>query len=298
MKDISTKLLTDSSGPPHNLYLFNILTGNLPDYSVPWVVETPDSPRKLAMVLAYDGSNFNGWQTQPVGNTLQQTLSKVLSGLCNHEVRLQVSGRTDKGVHALGQVAAFNTDSSLSLTKMLKALNSILPSEILIRALGAVNLNFHPRFSAKAKTYDYFLLPENNSIFLQNRAWVLPERLNAQAIKQALFFLPGKHNIRSLASQTPDKTESTKRHIMEAQLEVDKTGIWRIRITAEGFLRHVIRNLVGILVYIGLERVNPGELRAMLKTDRRTIAAPKAPAGGLYLSRVFYQPWTGPVVTG
>ena len=281
-----------------NSYFFSILAGNLPDYSVPWVAEAPDCPRRLALVLAYDGSSFNGWQAQPEGNTVQQVLSKALSELCNHEVSLQASGRTDKGVHALGQVVAFNTDSSLSLAKILKALNSILPSEILVRALGAVGQNFHPQFNAKAKTYDYFLLPENYSIFLQNRAWVLPERLNAQAIKQALFFLPGVHNLRSLASKLHDKTESTSRHIMEAQLEVDKSGVWRFRITAEGFLRHVIRNLVGILVHVGLEKVRPGELREMLKTDERTIAAPKAPAGGLYLSRVFYQPWSGPVVTG
>jgi tRNA pseudouridine38-40 synthase len=241
--------------------------------------------------VAYQGGAWSGWQYQPGLPTIQGALEMVLSKICAHEVRIQASGRTDAGVHAFGQVATFSTGSKLPSAKMLSALRALLPASIFPLALGPVASSFHARYSALAKTYDYYLAPQvQTGAFLRSFLWPLPWALDARSVAQALMLLAGPQDLRALST---GPAADSLRNIYEAKLEA-KPGFWRIRLTANGFLRHAVRNLVGILVQIGRGKLLPGQLREIIKAGNKLYAAPKAPPAGLYLQKVYYCPWPGP----
>ncbi|KIX11431.1 tRNA pseudouridine synthase A [Dethiosulfatarculus sandiegensis] len=243
----------------------------------------------MALVLAYCGDAFLGWQVQPKGSTVQGALESCLTRLCNEPIRVAASGRTDAGVHAWGQVASFTTNSNLSLERMEKGLKAMLPPEVCLRGLGQVRPGFHARYDAKAKTYDYFIWPgKKGRLFLQNRVWDLDRDLNAGRIKEALAGLPGDRDLRAMASQGVEVKGSTVRRVLAAELAQEPGGPWRISLTATGFLRHVVRNLVGTLAQIGWGKLPPEALFDMLEAGNRFHPGPKAPAGGLYLNRVYY----------
>lgn len=275
---------------------FSRLWGRFPPHGVPFQETAPPpepgQARRLALVLAYDGQAYAGWQVQPGAATVQGQVEAALSRLCGHPVRLLASGRTDAGVHALGQVASFDTHGRLDLATMARGLKALLPADIHPRALGAVADDFHARYSARAKTYDYYLWPAcGPSLFLRGRLWALPRPLDQEAVGQALALLPGERDLKALSTQGSEVQGTTVRQILQAELATWPTGLWRVRVTATGFLRHVVRNLVGVLVQVGCGRLRPQDLTAMLASGQRRPAGPKAPPGGLYLSRVYYQPW-------
>jgi tRNA pseudouridine38-40 synthase len=203
-------------------------------------------------------------------------------------------GRTDAGVHAWGQVATFNTTSRLAAPQMLAGLRALLPEEIHPRALGRVALDFHARFSAQAKTYDYFLWPQAGpALFQRQRLWPLWRPLDEEALRQALEPLPGPRDLKPFASQGAEAAGSTVRRVFEARLDLGPRGLWRVRLTASGFLRHVVRNLVGELVMVGLGKARPDSILEACAAGRRARTGPKAPACGLYLNRVYYQAYPG-----
>lgn len=276
------------------------LKGEFPPHGLPFLdpepAPAPGQPRHLALVLAYDGGGWAGWQAQPRKATLQVAVEEALGRLCGHSLRLAASGRTDAGVHALGQVASFGTTSTLPAARMLKGLRALLPAGLLARDLGAVPADFHARYSAQAKTYDYYLWPQAGlaGLFLRDRLWALDRRLDPQAVAQALAMLPGDRDLKALASQGQEAKGSTVRRILEARLDTWPGGPWRVRLTATGFLRHVVRNLLGVLSQVGTGHLPPGALIEMLEAGQRLYAGPKAPPQGLYLNRVYYQPWGGP----
>jgi tRNA pseudouridine38-40 synthase len=248
------------------------------------------------MVLAYDGGPFAGWQVQPGKRTVQGEVEAVLARLCDHPVRVHGSGRTDAGVHAWGQVASFATASCLAPQRMLKALAALLPPEIYPRALSEVPQEFHARYSVRAKTYDYFLWPATGpALFLRGRLWPLARELDARLVRQALAVLPGERDLAAFASRNAEAGSdgSTVRRILEARLDEGPRGLWRIRLTATGFLRHVVRNLVGSLAQVGWGGLAPSAIPEMLKAGRRLHPGPKSPACGLYLNRVYYGTWPG-----
>ena len=273
------------------------LWGHFPQPTVPFIgrdLADEHGLRYLALVLAYQGGPWAGWQLQKEAPSIQGELEKVLSKLCGHEVRVAASGRTDAGVHAFGQVASFATHSRLPLNEMLPALISMLPDSIFPLTLGAVNKDFHARFHALAKTYDYYLAPHIScGAFLTPFLWPIDKALEEKPVKTALMMCVGRRDMRALSSGAPEKGGSTVRNILEARLDV-KPGLWRIRLTAQGFLRHAVRNLVGILVNIGQGRLTPGQLLEMLRAGEKLYSAPKAPPNGLYLQKVYYHPWIGP----
>lgn len=271
--------------------LWSLVGGAFPPHQVPFVHPEPDSrdQRRLALVLAYDGTAYGGWQVQPEGPTIQAAVEAALSRLCDHPVRLAASGRTDAGVHAVGQVAAFSTTSRLELDRMARGLAALLPPDIHPRALGAVADDFHPRYHALAKTYDYYLRPGAAApVFLNRFAWPLREPLDPAALQKALELLPGRRDLAALASRGSEVNGSTVRRILAAELTRFDHGLWRVRVCATGFLRHVMRNLVGTLVQIGRGRLGPRDLMDMLAAGRRIHPGPKAPPAGLFLSRVYY----------
>ena len=269
------------------------LLGEFPAHQVPFLKSEDGlsgSQRRLALVLAYEGSEFAGWQLQPGKRTVQEEVEKVLSTLCDHLVRIEASGRTDAGVHALGQVATFSTASDLSLERMRRGLSSLLPDDVYARELGPVPGQFHARFDCQAKTYHYYLWPKAKAaLFLDNRLWAIQQELDKQAVAKALTLIKGEHDLLAFASRLGQVEEgSTVRRILQAELDAEGP-IWRIRLTGTGFLRHVVRNLVGTFVQVGMRRLQPEAVSEMLAAKQRIYAGPKAPAGGLYLSKVFYE---------
>jgi tRNA pseudouridine38-40 synthase len=275
-----------------NSILWPELLGDFPAHDVPFLKSEEglsNSTRRLALILAYEGSAFAGWQLQPGKRTVQEEVEKVLSTLCDEPVRLEASGRTDSGVHALGQVATFSTKSGLSLERMRRGLSSLLPDDVYARELGPVPATFHARFDCLAKTYHYYLWPKAEAaLFLDKRLWAIRQELDEKAMAQALESAKGEQDLLAFSSYLGQVEEgSTIRRILQAELDAEGP-VWRVRLKGSGFLRHVVRNLVGTCVQVGMGRLEPEAIKEMLDARRRIYAGPKAPAGGLYLSKVFY----------
>jgi len=272
------------------------LLGRFPSHNVPFLSAADKSDKKkinnirsAALVLAYDGIFFGGWQIQPNISTIQGELERVLSKLCSHPVRVCGSGRTDAGVHALGQVASFKIMTDLTIKKILTALRILLPSQIYPRELGEVPLDFHARYSAKIKTYDYYLWPQAGpTLFLHRKFWSLMRVLSESKVYETLELLPGLRDLRTFTSRSAKVYGSTLRRIYEAKLDIDIYGLWRIRVTANGFLRHIVRNLVGALVQVGYGQLQPDEIWEAFEIGKQLKGGLKAPAYGLYLNRVYY----------
>ncbi|MFZ5587655.1 MAG: tRNA pseudouridine(38-40) synthase TruA [Thermodesulfobacteriota bacterium] len=274
--------------------LWPCLLGDFPPHDAPLLSADPgpdaDGRRHLALVLAYDGAGFSGWQVQPRGRSLQGVVEAALARLCDHPLRVHASGRTDAGVHALGQVASFATTSRLALPRLERGLKSLLPPEIHLRALGPAPPGFHARYSALAKTYDYWLWPAATApLFLAGRLWPLPMALDPAPMRRALARLIGERDLGVLAAAGSEAKGSSVREIIAASLDAPPAGPWRVRVTATGFLRHVVRNLVGLLVRVGRGQLGPEALLAMIEAGGELRGGSKAPPQGLYLNRVYYR---------
>ncbi|MCF8043593.1 MAG: tRNA pseudouridine synthase A, partial [Desulfarculaceae bacterium] len=216
-------------------------------------------------------------------------LEKALTKLCDQPIRVAASGRTDTGVHAWGQVASFATSSTLSLERMRRGLSSLLPPAVWLRALGPVPEGFHARYSAQRKTYHYYLWPQaQGGLFLDGLCWPLRDALDLAPMAQALAGLVGTIDMAAFASAGGDPGESTVRVLHRAEISPVPGGLLEVRLTASGFLRHCVRNLVGSLVQVGQGRMEPSEMARMAQAGKRLHPGPKAPPHGLYLARVFY----------
>jgi tRNA pseudouridine38-40 synthase len=250
--------------------------------------------RNLKLVLSYDGSDFAGWQVQPNAVTVQGTLASAIGRLTGEKVLPQGSGRTDAGVHALGQVATFQTRSSIPVENLVTALNDILPGAI--RLLEAVERppDFHARTSAHAKTYRYRMYRGGVCPpFLARYVWHYPYPLQEEAIQGAAERVAGIHDFTSFAAVDPEKkragsTLSNVRRIFHSQW--DREGdefVYTVR--GDGFLHHMVRNLVGTFLLVGKGSLSPEDLGRILQAKRRSAAGPTAPASGLYLVNVEYR---------
>lgn len=253
--------------------------------------------RTLKMVLEYDGADYFGWQNQKDRLTIQGTVEALLARILGEKIWVFGSGRTDAGVHALAQVAHFKTASSFPAEKIRKGLNSLLPQSIVIKELEETDPAFHAQFDAVRKCYHYYILNQRAaSVFHRRYAWQILSPLYWEEICEALELLRGEHDFRSFQS-TGTEVRSTVRHLFEAKLEKVEPGaqwpacspnLYRICFEANGFLKQMVRNLVGTLVQIGKGFMPPGEILDLLeKKDRRLVGAP-APAKGLFLVRVDY----------
>ncbi|MCB2185889.1 MAG: tRNA pseudouridine(38-40) synthase TruA [Deltaproteobacteria bacterium] len=272
---------------------FSQICGEFPAWDVPFLPAEPErapgAPRRLALVTAYRGDGFAGWQLQARGLTVQGALEKVLSKVLNQPIRVFAAGRTDAGVHALGQVAAFSTTSNLSLARLDLALRKMLPDGVLPRRLGPVAPDFHPQYDARGKTYHYYLLPETRAgLFAAGLMWPLPGRLDLAAMAKALELVTGLVDLGAFANNSTEVKGSTQRLITRAELRREDSGVVRLSLTGNGFLRHAVRNLVGSLVQVGGGRLAPEAVGEMLAAGQRLYSGPKAPPGGLYLARIYY----------
>ncbi len=244
--------------------------------------------RTIKLTIEYDGTNYQGWQVQPRGQTIQGVLEKTIKKITKEEVRLVGSGRTDAGVHAFGQVAHFKTNSKMALHSMERALNSLLPQDIVIRKVEEVNENFHARKSCKSKVYEYRILNRTRrSAFHYPYAWHIPQRLDLKEMKEATRYLMGEHDFSSFRSVgTP--TQTATRKVIRAEWKRGREGLIRFEIEATGFLKQMVRAIVGTLVEVGRGKIRPQEFRKILESKSRSIAGPTAPAKGLFLKEVKY----------
>jgi tRNA pseudouridine38-40 synthase len=243
--------------------------------------------RNVKLVIAYDGSEFMGWQIQPNVRTLQETMENALGEILGHPTRIFASGRTDAGVHALGQVINFHTNSPVPIEGLIRGLNSILPGDVSVRCAEDVDLDFHAQFKAKKKSYVYIIdTHEVRSPFLAR--YVLHEKypLNIPAMSESAKYLLGEHDFASfLAAGSSVKT--TVRTITISEVITHGKKVLFL-IQGSGFLRYMVRNIVGTLLLVGRGKMAPEEMKQIIALKDRRYAGPTSPPQGLYLIGVEY----------
>jgi tRNA pseudouridine38-40 synthase len=242
--------------------------------------------RNIRLLLEYDGAAYHGWQRQKNALTIQEVVEKALAKLIGEPVKLLGSGRTDAGVHAWGQVANFQTSSHIPLKAFHAGLNSLLPRDIAVLDAAESPADFHARKSARAKTYEYRILNRKESSPLNRRyAWLVRQTLNLEAMVQAAAMLLGEHDFSAFRASGGSPGHAV-RQVLAAAWHPEAAGRFRFSITANGFLRGMVRSLVGTMVEIGQGKRPPEDLAGLLKSGDRSGAGPTAPAHGLFLVEV------------
>jgi len=244
--------------------------------------------RNIKLIIEYDGSNYQGWQVQPKGMTVQAMIEENLAVITGESVHLIGSGRTDAGVHAFGQVANFKTKSHLDVHSIQKALNSLLPRDIVIHKVEEVGEGFHARKQSRSKVYEYRILNRDlRSAFCHGYAWHIPQKLDLKEMKKATQILTGEHDFSSFRS-VGSPTRSAVRRVMRAEWKRGREGLIRFEIEANGFLKQMVRALVGTLVEVGRGKIDSEQFQKILDSKDRRRAGPTAPAHGLFLKEVRY----------
>jgi len=243
--------------------------------------------RTIRLLLEYDGAGYSGWQAQANGASVQETLETAVRRVTGEAVRLAASGRTDAGVHALGQVAAFETAHDLRAERFAAALNAHLPADIAVLSSGAAPAGFHPRRSARSKTYRYRILNRPaRSALLCGRAYHLVPPLDLDAMREAGRHLVGRHDFRAF-TPAASKRSGYRREIFS--LQVSRSGDEVVvEVCGSGFLQYMVRILAGTLIEVGRGRLPAGEIPGILASRDRERAGPTALACGLYLVSVDY----------
>ncbi len=239
------------------------------------------------LTIEYDGTNYCGWQRQNDKPTIQAEIERVLSLITRQDITITGSGRTDAGVHALGQTASFRCNTSLSPQIILKAMNSLLPEDIVIRNCSMEEDDFHARYDARAKTYHYRI--QNHPIpsaVGRNYSWHIKKKLNVNNMRKALIFLLGTHDFKAFENSGSPRSDSI-RTIYRAEI-LEENGLLKIVLEGSGFLRQMVRNIVGTLVKIGIEKISPQDMKRILLSKDRSQASTTAPARGLFLMEVRY----------
>jgi len=241
------------------------------------------------LTIEYDGSAYNGWQRQAEAPTVQAEIERALAYMTRSTVTLLGAGRTDAGVHALGQAANFRCETRLSPEEILKGLNSLLPRDIAIRGCYLMPDDFHARFSAKSKRYHYRILNRTTRAAVgRDYAWFIHRPLDVTAMGQAAERLIGLQDFKAFESAGSPRAH-TRRHVMQAiWVEEPEDRRLTFRIEADGFLRGMVRNIVGTLVAVGLGKLDPPAIAAILASRDRRRAGVTAPARGFFLVEVKY----------
>jgi len=244
--------------------------------------------QKFRLIIEYDGGAYCGWQRQKDDPSIQGTIEAALARMTRQAVTLHGAGRTDAGVHALGQAAHFVCPTGLDATALLKGLNSLLPADIVIRACNPVAPDFHARFSARAKTYRYRILnqPRRAAVGRQY-AWHIFRPLDLDAMQSVRQAVIGRHDFKAFEN-TGSPRRYTVREVTQADWQRQDDGHLTFDITADGFLKFMVRNIVGTLVAVGLGRLRPEEVAAIRDSGDRRRAGATAPPHGLFLLQVHY----------
>ncbi|MBW2673779.1 MAG: tRNA pseudouridine(38-40) synthase TruA [Deltaproteobacteria bacterium] len=243
--------------------------------------------RNVMIACEYDGTAYHGWQRQPNGITIQEVLEEKMGIITQEEIRLVASGRTDAGVHALNQVANFRTRSAIGCENLLKGINSLLPADIVVKVLQDADEEFHARYSAKSKVYVYriFNNPVRSALW-RNYSWHLRAPLDLGVMGQAARVLEGRHDFSSFCAAGSD-AEDHVRTVAATSIETENDMI-SFTIEANGFLRYMVRNIVGLLVDVGRGITTPAGFKEIMDVMDRTRAGITAPPQGLFLKEVRY----------
>lgn len=240
--------------------------------------------------FSYDGSNFSGYQKQPKQRTIQQELEKALKEInSNTKVEVSASGRTDAKVHALNQYAHFDLKTKITEEKLKKALNSLLPDDIYIKSVQQVDKDFHARFNAIGKEYIYIINMGEYNPLERNYIYQHNKKLDVVEMERAMKYLEGTHNYKSFV-KADCETDNYVRTISQTCLIRDKkdTNIITLQFVGTGFMRYMVRNMVGLLIEIGEGKRKCEEIINILQKEDRTVSGKTANPEGLYLKNVFY----------
>ena len=244
--------------------------------------------RNIKLVVEYDGGNYKGWQVQKSDPTVQGVIEEKLGIILNQQTRIVGSGRTDAGVHALNQVAHFFTKSKMELEPLKKGLNSLLPPDIVIKELVEVDAEFHARYSAKSRVYKYLIWNGDTlSTFYRRFSWQVPQQLDIGQMRKAAGCLIGLHDFTSFQG-ADSKNHSVEREIIRFTVRGREKRWFITSIEATAFLRHMVRNIMGVLVEVGKGNMTVEEFRGILEARDRRRAGVPAPPQGLFLKEVKY----------
>lgn len=242
--------------------------------------------RRIKLTVAYDGTNYAGYQVQPNGNTIQAELEAILSKMHGHLVKVVASGRTDARVHAKGQVIHFDTTLAMPAERFVKALNAMLPADIRVRDASDVDDSFHARYGAKRKEYRY-VVRQDDDPFRRHYAVTVTYPLDVERMREAITHLVGTHDFTSF-SVTKAAVQDRVRTIYEAEVTLQDDELV-FRFVGSGFLYNQVRIMVGTLLEVGRGKFEPSMIQTMLAGKDRRIAGITAPPHGLYLWNVNYE---------
>ncbi len=243
--------------------------------------------RRIRLVVSYDGTNYHGWQAQPNAVTVEGTVEKALSDLLGRESEVTGASRTDAGVHAMGNVCIFDTDSRIPAEKFRDALNVRLPEDIRIVKSDEVDGEFHPRFDALEKTYEYRItradtMPPSKRLY----STLVYKKLDVSLMRQAASYIVGKHDFAAFQS-TGSTIRDTVRTVFMCEVEEEGADLV-IRVRGDGFLYNMVRIIAGTLIDVGLGRMKPERVKQAVSGKSRELAGPTAPAKGLTLVEIEY----------
>ena len=244
--------------------------------------------KRIKLVVAYDGTNYCGWQVQPNDITVEGVLNEKLTELLGESIEVIGASRTDSGVHAFGNVAVFDTNARIPGEKMKYALNQRLPEDIRIQESEEVNSDFHPRYCNSQKTYEYCIL--NRSMELPTKrlyAHYTYRKLNVEAMKEAAEYIIGEHDFKCFCS-AGSQVKETVRTVYSLTVTKEEDVI-KIRITGSGFLYNMVRIIAGTLMEVGAGIKKPEDIKEIIESKDRSNAGPTAPARGLFLVRIAYE---------
>ncbi|WP_066502371.1 tRNA pseudouridine(38-40) synthase TruA [Abyssisolibacter fermentans] len=244
--------------------------------------------RNVKLIIEYDGTMYNGWQKQPDCNTVESEIEKAIYKITKAEVKIYGSGRTDRGVHAYGQVCNFYTNSKIPCEKMKMGFNSVLPKDIVIKYAEDMDSEFHSRYHAVGKQYRYRLYNDRvRRPLLENRAYHVYKKLDLDKMKIATKYFLGTHDFESFMSKG-SSAKTTIRTIHSLDM-VHKDEYVEFRIKGDGFLYNMVRIIIGTLVDVGLNKKEPEDIINIIEAKDRRKAGKSAPAHGLYLYEVYYE---------
>lgn len=243
--------------------------------------------RNIKLTIEYDGKDFNGWQKQTNKLNIQGTIEKAIETITKEPVDLMASGRTDAGVHAIGQVANFKTNSNIPIEKFAVAINSNLKKSILIKSAEEVDERFHSRLTCKRKTYCYVInnSPVGTAIF-RNLETHIAIPLDVEKMQEAILYFKGEHDFKAFKS-SGTSSKSSVRTIYDASVKKEGDKIY-ISLTGNGFLYNMVRIISGTLVEVGMGKIKPEEIPNIIKLGKRENAGKTLPPQGLYLVKVEY----------
>jgi tRNA pseudouridine38-40 synthase len=244
--------------------------------------------KNFKIIIEYDGRAYHGWQRQKQDRTIQQEIETALLTMVGQRVVLHGSGRTDAGVHAYGQVANFCCETDLTPEIFQKGLGSLLPEDIVIRDCQTVAQSFHARYDVKSKIYQYKILNRMVPAAIGRQyAWYIRRKIDTAAMRSALTHIIGTHDFKAFEG-TGSPRPHTTRNVIAAQLSENTEGRVVFKIEADGFLRFMVRNIVGTLVDVGLGKITADEFKRILESRDRRNAGATAPPQGLFLMEVKY----------